>query len=85
MITGCEKRVIVVKNTGSDVFEEAYFIVNKGTEASRSDFLYEANRIIGSKNVEIRKRKRRLFAALLAPICFLSGAGFAFLAIFLFA
>ena len=28
LIKGCSKKVIVVKNTGSNMFEEAYFIIN---------------------------------------------------------
>ncbi len=53
MIRGCSKKVIVVKDTGSSIFEEAYFIVNpKETARKYSDFLAEANRIIASKSVK---------------------------------
>lgn len=86
MIMGCEKRVIVVKNTGSDIFDEAYFIVSQNAaNADRNDFLAEANRIIGSKLVERRKSRKRLLFALLFPVCFLSGAAFAFFSVLMFA
>ena len=50
MIKGCSKRMIMLKDTGSDLFEEAYFVLktrrgicNISTER---DFIEEANRII---------------------------------------
>ena len=52
MIKGCSRQVIVLKNTGSDLFEEAYFIVRpKGSERKHDDLLLEANRIIRAKSV----------------------------------
>lgn len=47
MIKGCSRKVIVIKNPGSDLFEEAYFIVSpREAERQYGDFLTEANRII---------------------------------------
>ena len=46
---GYQKRVIYLKNTGSSLFEGAYFIVkadNKNIPAKQSDMVQEANRII---------------------------------------
>lgn len=46
---GYQKRVIYLKNTGSPLFEEAYFIVSREGEAiglEQGDMVYEANRII---------------------------------------
>lgn len=53
MIKGCTKRVIVVKDVRSDVFEEAYFILRpsqqgNAPEKSRNDILTEANRIVST-------------------------------------
>ena len=53
MIKGCTKRVIVVKDVRSDVFEEAYFILrpsqqSNAPEKSRNDILTEANRIVST-------------------------------------
>lgn len=55
MIKGCTKRVIVVKNIESDLFEEAYFIVRPmGTKTKstlcENDFLTEADRIVSTKS-----------------------------------
>ncbi len=86
MIMGCEKRVIVVKDTGSDIFDEAYFIVSKNAaDTGHNDFLFEANRIIASKSVERLKRRKRLFSFLLVPICFLSGVAFTLFSVLIFA
>ena len=44
---GCQKKVIYIKNTGSDIFEEAYFIIKEKNGASvGGDFVREANRIV---------------------------------------
>lgn len=48
MFDGAEKKVIVLKNTGSRYFEEAYFIVKEkiSQRADDSDMIKEANRIV---------------------------------------
>ena len=49
MIKGCRKNVVYVKNTGSEMFDEAYFIVSdkgRGVKATESDMVREADRII---------------------------------------
>ena len=49
MVRGYQKKVIFLKDTGSHLFDEAYFVVSrKGEEAhiEQSDMIYEANRII---------------------------------------
>ena len=46
---GYQKKVIFLKNTGSHLFDEAYFVVSRqGEEAAigQSDMILEANRII---------------------------------------
>ena len=46
---GYQKKVIFLKDTGSHLFDEAYFVVSRrGEEAhiEQSDMVYEANRII---------------------------------------
>jgi hypothetical protein len=46
---GYQRKVIFLKDTGSHLFDEAYFVVSrKGEEASicKSDMIFEANRII---------------------------------------
>ena len=48
MVKGSQRRVIHVKNTKSGIFDEAYFILKEGADASvcESDMISEANRII---------------------------------------
>ncbi len=57
MIKGCTKRVIVVKDVSSEIFEEAYFIlrpVSSKVKAahSQSDIMREANRIVSSNECD---------------------------------
>ncbi len=63
---GCEKRMIMIKNTGSELFEEAYFILNnkKAQNTSRTDMVKEANRIISENSIipqSKEKQKNPLF------------------------
>ena len=49
IVRGCQKKVIFLKNTGSHLFDEAYFIVSRACEDARiveGDMVCEANRII---------------------------------------
>ena len=49
MIKGCNKRVIVMKDTGNDMIEEAFFIIKPEASKSgfsESDMLKQANRIL---------------------------------------
>ncbi len=46
---GYQKKVIFLKNTGSHLFDEAYFVMSReGEDAAieQSDMVFEANRII---------------------------------------
>ncbi len=46
---GCQKKVIFLKNTGSYLFDEAYFIISREgerTPLSEDSMIFEANRII---------------------------------------
>ena len=46
---GYQKKVIFLKDTGSHLFDEAYFVVSREGEAAhidQSDMVFEANRII---------------------------------------
>ena len=61
---GYQKKVIFLKNTGSHLFDEAYFVVSRqGEEAAigKSDMILEANRIIkeriGNDAQNIRREK----------------------------
>lgn len=50
MIKGCEKRVVWLRNTESETFDQAYFILSESAyekKKSESDIVTEAKRIIG--------------------------------------
>ena len=73
-----KKKIIFIKSTGSDIFEEAYFVL-KSTKSDGKDknnltrdMVYEANRVIDEK-IDT-DRKRRLTLIFLASVSFLSGA-----------
>ena len=81
---GYQKKVICMKNTGSSLFEEAYFIVksDSGSSAAGSaEMVNEANRIIkenfdNKKNRFILFHKRNVFsffigAAISLALCLL--------------
>ena len=70
MIKGCERRMIKIENTDSDLFESAYFIIRQNVQLPkkkrRDDMLREAARIVSDKTVPTRKRdvsSRRLWLA----------------------
>ena len=65
MLKGCKKNVVYVKNTGSELFEEAYFIVSDtAARNGERDMLRAASEIIESSPVsgyfqnEHRENKR---------------------------
>lgn len=47
---GCQKKIIMLKNTDSDIFDEAYFILKDNRETtekvSETEMIKEANRIV---------------------------------------
>ena len=52
LLKGVNKRVIIIKNPGSEIFEEAYFIIKSGSvkgvirQSKENEMVIEANRII---------------------------------------
>ena len=73
---GYQRRVIFLKNTGSALFEEAYFLMRSEemTEGkSEADMVSEAGRII-EENFGKRKRHRKIPKLLALIISFISGA-----------
>ena len=73
MIKGCNKRVVYMKNTGSDMFDEAYFIVRAeaaATDRSEHDMVAEAERIIRESETHSAKgrRQRSLFSYLMGVL-----------------
>lgn len=64
MLKGCQRKIIVMKNTGSSIFEEAYFVIREtATKAhiSEIDMITEANRIIKENGIstgQLRKQTK---------------------------
>ncbi len=59
MLKGYRKQMIVLRGTGSEIFDEAYFILNKNGEnyagrqcAEGSAMLLEANRILEENRID---------------------------------
>ena len=76
---GYQKKVIFLKDTGSHLFDEAYFVMSReGEDAAieQSDMVFEANRIIkeslGDKESRIGRERLREKRTFLIP--FLVGA-----------
>lgn len=75
---GSEKKIIYVKDTGSKIFEEAYFVIRRGVDGedsrpSENDMVREATRIVAQNGAEYpaARRRRRLREKILS---FLAGA-----------
>ena len=80
MLRGCQKKIVFLKNTGSKIFDEAYFVISDKDNnrcLTEPDLVAEANRII-EENVlykgagEEVSLIRRLFKN--RVIVFISGA-----------
>ena len=75
---GSEKKIIYVKDTGSQIFEEAYFVIRRGLDSedarpSENDMVREATRIVAQNGADYAyaRRRRRLRTKILS---FLAGA-----------
>lgn len=52
MIKGCQKNVVWIRSTESELFDEAYFIVSdkvRSKRISENDMVSEANRLISDR------------------------------------
>ncbi len=81
MLKGCQKKLIVMKNTGSPMFDEAYFILSENAlraHASERDIINEANRIIreGGDRTPRKPQLLRIAALLFSVALFLLAVGF---------
>ena len=63
MVRGCQKKIIYLKNTGSEVFDEAYFLISEriaSDKVDECDMIEEANRIVNECiSLEISKDIRQ--------------------------
>ena len=88
MLKGAQKKMIVIKTSDSDIFEEAYFVVKGGVERSRPDMVSEANRIIDGCGEKRGREKSKDVRVLIIPLLSfilgtLFGGGIAILIAFL--
>jgi hypothetical protein len=80
MVRGCQKKIIYLKNSGSNFFEEAYFVIKNNSqyeEISECDMIEEANRIVKESFFSEEKQgvvKRLLSLAKRSVLPFLIGA-----------
>lgn len=78
MLKGCQRKIIMLKNTGSNIFEEAYFVIRDSalrSHVSEADMIAEANRIIrdnGTVQLSQKKGKKRSVDAALLVRLFIS-------------
>ena len=58
---GCERKIIMIKNTGSEFFEEAYFILREkhGSLSGEQDMIKEANRLVNENTVTAKVKKKK--------------------------
>ena len=57
MIKGCHKSIVFLKDTGSELFEEAYFVIKPNAQKSANyDIITEATNLLNGYN---RKSKSR--------------------------
>lgn len=78
MVRGYQKRVIHLKNTGSALFDEAYFIVKEKEEKAfrNQDMISEANRIIKENMTGKSERGKMIRFLKKNSLPFLAGAVF---------
>lgn len=59
MLKGCQKKIIFLKDTGSDFFEEAYFVIKPEYDSMNEDnIVCEATRIANGLCQEKNTKKR---------------------------
>ena len=62
MLRGCQKKIVFLKNTGSKIFDEAYFVISDNDNKSTTpDLIKEANRIIEENAFERENKEKYTF------------------------
>lgn len=72
MVKGYKRNAVLMKNTGSDMFEAAYFILKDDCNESENDIVSEANRILEENTHPGRKK---IVSFLPLALSFLLGVG----------
>jgi hypothetical protein len=68
MIKGAQKRMIVMKTSESEVFEEAYFVLRRECDRRGDDIVEEANRIIEKCDMKKIGNRRKGFFRILCSV-----------------
>lgn len=73
---GCERRIIMLKGTDSEIFDEAYFLLRKDfkNEEGDAEMVSEAKRIVSLNTTRRRKRANVKKEALVFALGILLGA-----------
>ena len=88
MLKGCQKKIVFLKDTGSDFFEEAYFVIKPEYDIiDESNIICEATRIAnGICREDFHKRKSNdIWKGLFLSIGVLLGVAITIGCFFLFA
>ena len=62
MIKGANRRIVIMKNTGSEFFEEAFFLVKENKLKNKNESVIEAKKII--ERLEEGQSKKSFFTPL---------------------
>ena len=58
MIKGCQKNIIFLKNTESELFDEAYFVMKPNApQKSEKDIIWEATRLVNGFDEETSSKR----------------------------
>ena len=79
---GCERKIIMLKGTDSEIFDEAYFLIRRDLkEGKAKEIVSEAQRIVDMNKTQQRQKRSRKREVITFVLGVLSG--FALGAIFL--
>lgn len=76
MLKGTQRKVIVIKDTKSGIFDEAYFMVKNSADSAHlttSDMVFEADRIITSYTLKSGDDEKKEPEKYLRPLWFFVG------------
>ncbi len=62
MLKGINRRVVIMKNTGSELFDEAYFLIKENALKSKSRSVIEAKKLL--RELEGVKEKKFRFSSI---------------------
>ena len=66
MVKGYKRNVVLLKNTGSEIFDMAYFIMKDSVNSDNVDIVREANRILEENTLKKNGNGRKILPLILA-------------------